>query len=100
MVDYEKQWREACKKAGVPGKLVHDFRRTAVRNTVRADILERVAMQMAGHKTRSVVDRYHIVSDSDLQDAARRLDGAFPSQTMTKTVTIARIAPADSAAST
>jgi hypothetical protein len=31
-------------------------------------------MQMCGHKTRSVFDRYHIVSQGDLFDAARRLD--------------------------
>jgi hypothetical protein len=51
-------------------------------------------MQMAGHKTRSVFDRYHIVSDGDLQEAARRLEHAFPGQTMTKTMTVARISPA------
>jgi len=50
-------------------------------------------MQTAGHKTRSVFDRYHIVSDGDLQEAARRLDTAFPGQTMTG----ARLAPPDSA---
>jgi integrase len=75
--DFVKRWRTACKKAGVPGRLRHDFRRTAVRNMVNRGVSERVAMTITGHKTRAVFDRYHIVSPADLRDAAQKLTGTF-----------------------
>ena len=54
---FNKAWRKARVEAGCPGRISHDFSRTAGRNLVRAGVPERVAMQLTGHKTRAVFER-------------------------------------------
>ena len=40
---------------------------------VRAGISQWMAMQMSGHRTTDVFDRYDIVHEGDLRDAADKL---------------------------
>ena len=74
ILDFKKLWRKACEDAGHPGKLFHDFRRTAVRNLERAAVPRSTAMAMVGHKTESIYRRYAIVDEAMHREAAANLD--------------------------
>ena len=71
--DFRRVWAEACTVAGVPGRLVHDLRRTAVRNLERAGVSRSTAMKLTGHKTEAVYRRYAIVSEADLSEGVAKL---------------------------
>ncbi len=87
ILTFWKRWRAACIEAGCPGRIPHDFRRTAVRNLSRAGVPDTVAMKITGHKTRSVFDRYDITSEEDLAEASRKLQALTGTITGTNGVT-------------
>ncbi len=76
----KRAWKNACRRAGVPGLYVHDLRRTAIRNMIRAGMSEKQAMLVSGHKTRSMLDRYNIIDESDIQEAGRKMNVFFEEQ--------------------
>jgi integrase len=69
-----KAFKTACRKAGYPGRIPHDLRRTAVRNLERAGVPRSVAMKLTAHKTESVYRRDAIADDRDLRVAVEKLD--------------------------
>lgn len=83
---YARAWNAACKAAGVAGRLVHDLRRTAVRNLERAGVSRSVAMKLTGHKTEAVYRRYAITSPADLKEGVGKLSALHDAWSDARTV--------------
>jgi len=78
--DFRKAWALACQRAGILGKVPHDFRRTAVRNLERAGIPRSAAMAMVGHRTESIYQRYKVADEAMLKESAAKLAALHESE--------------------
>lgn len=74
--DCRKSWTTAIKAAGVPGLLLHDLRRSRARLWSQRGVPDRVGMALGHWATRSIYDRYRIVSDTDMREALKRAEEA------------------------
>jgi integrase len=75
ILSFYESWRDAVKKAGHPGLLFHDLRRSAVRNMVTVmKIPESQAMLISGHETNSMLTRYNIICPKDLLNTGKEMD--------------------------
>jgi integrase len=86
----EPAFKKACAAAGIEGLLVHDLRRSAVRNLRKAGIAEGVAMKISGHKDRTVFERYNVVSHDDVLDAGKQLQKALAPTKLTRALPAAK----------
>ena len=77
---FRRSWLTACKKAGVPGRIPHDFRRTAVRNLERAGVPRSAAMKMIGHRTVSIYSRYAIADEAMLREGGNKLSAFYQTE--------------------
>lgn len=73
IVEFRKAWATACRKAGCPGMLFHDLRRSAARNLELVGWPRSLIMEWMGHETEAMFHRYRIVSAADREIVSKRL---------------------------
>jgi integrase len=62
----------ACTRISLSGRIVHDLRRSGVRHLIHAGVDPHTVMEFSGHRTPSMLKRYHIIALEDLCRAAER----------------------------
>jgi hypothetical protein len=62
------------------GLLIHDFRRSGVRNLIRSGVPRNIAMKISGQLTESTFERYNIVDSTDLHEAMAKVEKHFAEQ--------------------
>ena len=70
---YNRAWRTAREKAGLPDKLFHDACRAAARTIDRGGVPRQTAKQVTGHKTGAVYNRYRIVNEQDIREGMEKV---------------------------
>jgi integrase len=73
--------KTACKKAGIPygryvkdGFVFHDLRHTFNTNMRKAGVPESVIMEITGHSTREMFDRYNTIDTEDVRKGINQLE--------------------------
>jgi integrase len=71
--DVDYHWKRACRAAGFPGMRLHDWRRAAARDALKATGDRKLARRLIGVRTDAVFERYQIVEGADVVEAVQKL---------------------------
>lgn len=71
---FQRSWKRAAQKAGLPDKLFHDLRRSVATDLIEAGVDQKTAMAITGHRTTAVFNRYHIVKQTEVRSALEKLN--------------------------
>lgn len=74
LAEFRAAWELAAEAIGRPGLRPHDFRRSFIRNAVRAAVPQKIIMEASGHLTDSIFRRYDIVDERDLRGLADKVE--------------------------